>query len=110
MAAQAPVALEVVELSEFDADLIRVGVGLEFWLRGEVDSPEVRAAQMRASEMQRFGRAGRGEVWRRELAEATRKVLVEAGYLPLRRDDDELRGAALVRTIEEMMLCRRLSS
>lgn len=64
----------VVKQKHFGADLIRVGVGLEFWHRGEV--------------------------WRRELAEATRKVLVEAGYLPLRRFDDMLMGDALRETIE----------
>ncbi|ARU40017.1 hypothetical protein CCB80_02240 [Armatimonadetes bacterium Uphvl-Ar1] len=70
----------VVKLKEFDADLIRVGVGLEFWLRGEL--------------------------WRRELAEATRKVLVEAGYLPLRRVDDVLMGDALRATVKEMFPCK----
>ncbi len=54
----------VVKLNEFDSDLIRLGVGLVFWLR--------------------------------ELAEATREVLVEAGYWPPRHVF-KLQGAAVVR-------------
>lgn len=102
VAAQAP----VVVVSDFDRELMRVGLGLEFWLRGRPDSDARRSAEMRVAEMQRFASEGRGEVWRRELAEATRKVLVEAGYLPLRRVDDVLMGDVLRATVKEMFPCK----
>lgn len=106
MAAQMPLASGVMVVSEFDRELMRVGLGLEFWLRGRPDSDVRRSAEMRVAEMQRFACEGRGEVWRRELAEATRKVLVEAGYLPLRRVDDVLMGDALRATVKEMFPCK----
>ena len=92
---------EVVH-SDFDRELYRVGEELEFWLRGRADSDAKRSAELRVAEMQRFACEGRGEVWRRELSDATRKVLVAAGYSPLRIDDDVLTGDVLVEVAKEV--------
>lgn len=98
VAAMAP----VVELSEFDRELVAVAKGLRRWIWRRPDCPAGRAALMRCDEMMRFGNEGRGEVWRRELAEVTRLALVAAGYLPLARPDDVLVGDVLREVAEEV--------
>ncbi|ARU41482.1 hypothetical protein CCB80_10195 [Armatimonadetes bacterium Uphvl-Ar1] len=56
-----PLASGVMVVSDFDRELMRVGLGLEFWLRGRPDSDARRSAEMRVAEMQRFACEGRGK-------------------------------------------------